>query len=79
MFNYFTDNNFNIGQLIIITALLLILWFNVSNALEDFNFNKSLSSDIIKIHKRISKIELYIATIIIVNLLKSVYSIADSK
>jgi len=79
MFNYFTDDNFTIGQLIIITFLLLLLWFNVSGAVEDHNFNKTSSQDIIKIHKRISRIELYIASIIVVNLLKSVYSVANGR
>ena len=79
MFNFLTDNDFSIRHLVTIVVLLLILWFNISGAVEDHYFNKTSAPDIIKIHKRISRIELYIASIIIVNLLKSVYSVANGK
>ncbi len=77
MLKFFADKNFSLSQLVAIIILLIILWFSISGSIEDHKYNKKDSPDINKIHKRISRIELYIASIVVVNLLKSVYTVAN--
>lgn len=70
MFNL-TDSNFTFVQLSAIVILLLILWLSVTSAFEDRD-NET------EIHKRVNRVELYVASIVVVNLLKSVFSIANN-